>query len=240
MRQCNSFHRCLEAKASDTKVDLSAGKRKRVLGEATGLMTNNKAKVVAGKEKESGGSKEKFDGIVIKSKSTTTTTPTTVRQPLKPVGAAPRRTRTALTATQPKVSEEVVEVRDEDAMAVDEQPTATTRLTGKSTRLSHRAQVREQEDDAEATRVFKKRRTSSEPPVSEAQLFEEQVAADLEALADAEPEADPEGDEWDDLDAEDADDPLMVSEYIVEIFQYMKEIEVRLKSFLGPHSLIPF
>ena len=238
MRQCNSFHRCLEAKASDTKVDPSAGKRKRVLGEATGLMTNNKAKVVAGKEKESGGSKEKFDGIVIKSKSTTTTT--TVRQPLKPVGAAPRRTRTALTATQPKVSEEVVEVRDEDAMAVDEQPTATTRLTGKSTHFSHRAQVQQQEDDVEATRIFKKRRTLSEPPVSEAQLFEEQVTADLEALADAEPEADPEGDEWDDLDAEDADDPLMVSEYIVEIFQYMKEIEVRLKSFLGPHSLIPF
>ena len=34
------------------------------------------------------------------------------------------------------------------------------------------------------------------------------------------PEADPDGDQWDDLDAEDADDPLMVSEYIDEIFTY--------------------
>ncbi|CAE6455160.1 unnamed protein product [Rhizoctonia solani] len=32
---------------------------------------------------------------------------------------------------------------------------------------------------------------------------------------------------WDDLDAEDADDPTMVAEYVAEIFQYMKELEVR-------------
>jgi len=63
--------------------------------------------------------------------------------------------------------------------------------------------------------VFKKRRTSSKAPVSEAQMFEEQV--DLAA--------DPKGDEWEDLDAEDADDPLVVSEHVVEIFKYMKEVE---------------
>jgi hypothetical protein len=64
--------------------------------------------------------------------------------------------------------------------------------------------------------VFKKRRTSSKAPVSEAQMFEEQV--DLAA--------DPKGDEWEDLDAEDADDPLVVSEHVVEIFKYMKEVKV--------------
>ena len=47
----------------------------------------------------------------------------------------------------------------------------------------------------------------------------------LEALVE-EAEADPDGDNWDDLDAEDADDPLMVSEYVVEIFEYLKEVEV--------------
>lgn len=31
---------------------------------------------------------------------------------------------------------------------------------------------------------------------------------------------------WEDLDAEDADDPLMVAEYVNEIFSYMKEIEM--------------
>jgi len=33
--------------------------------------------------------------------------------------------------------------------------------------------------------------------------------------------------EWDDLDAEDSGDPLMVSDYVVEIFDYMKQLEVR-------------
>lgn len=32
--------------------------------------------------------------------------------------------------------------------------------------------------------------------------------------------------EWDDLDAEDFGDPLMVSEYVEEIFEYMKQLEV--------------
>lgn len=32
--------------------------------------------------------------------------------------------------------------------------------------------------------------------------------------------------DWDDLDADDKLDPLMVSEYVVEIFEYMRELEV--------------
>lgn len=32
--------------------------------------------------------------------------------------------------------------------------------------------------------------------------------------------------DWDDLDAVDANDPLMVSDYVVEIFDYMRELEV--------------
>ena len=31
-----------------------------------------------------------------------------------------------------------------------------------------------------------------------------------------------------DLDAEDVDDPMMVSEYVTEIFDYLKVVEVRL------------
>ena len=34
--------------------------------------------------------------------------------------------------------------------------------------------------------------------------------------------------EWDDLDAEDSGDPLMVSDYVVEIFDYMKQLEVKM------------
>ncbi len=31
--------------------------------------------------------------------------------------------------------------------------------------------------------------------------------------------------DWDDLDEEDADDPLMVSEYVVDVFEYLRELE---------------
>jgi len=74
-------------------------------------------------------------------------------------------------------------------------------------------------------------------------MFEEELrknsagAADLEAFANEEREVDPEGDEWDNLDAEDADDPLMVSEYVVEIFKYMKEVEVFLYFLVMWHQL---
>lgn len=34
--------------------------------------------------------------------------------------------------------------------------------------------------------------------------------------------------DWDDLDAEDNGDPLMVSEYVVEIVEYMRRIEVNM------------
>lgn len=33
--------------------------------------------------------------------------------------------------------------------------------------------------------------------------------------------------DWEDFDAEDANDPMMVSEYVKEIFEYMKELEVK-------------
>jgi G2/mitotic-specific cyclin 2 len=196
------------------------------------LVTNNKGKGKAAGGKESSVVKEKFDGVVIKAKATTTST--TLRQTSRTVGGASKRLTRTIVTTQPQVLEEVVEVHDEDAMAVDDQPAAVARrISTRSAGSSRRVQVQEQVDDAEVTRVFKKRRTSSEVPASEAQMFEEELrqnseagAADLEAFANTEAEADPEGDEWDDLDAEDADDPLMVSEYVVEIFKYMKEIEV--------------
>lgn len=34
------------------------------------------------------------------------------------------------------------------------------------------------------------------------------------------------GGAWEDLDADDSQDPLMVSEYVTEIFEYMRELEV--------------
>ena len=228
-----------KAKANDSKTtDLAAGKRKReALVEVTSLVTNNKGKgkAVVGKDD---AVKEKFDGVIIKTRATTTTTTAiATRQSLKPVsGASKRVTRTVSNVKPEQTLDDVVEVRDEDAMAVDHQPPTATVLrqipTRKSTQsvASHRVQVVDDEDDGDEAHVSKKRRTSSEAPFSPAeeelrQSFEAH-AADLEAFAGSELEADPEGDQWDDLDAEDTDDPLMVSEYVVEIFKYMKQIEV--------------
>jgi hypothetical protein len=78
----------------------------------------------------------------------------------------------------------------------------------------------------------KKRRTSSVPPedpgvdvIQKGAEPDLQNASELNDYAEAPMEADPEGDDWDDLDAEDADDPVMVSEYVVEIFKYLKVVE---------------
>ncbi|KAF9236532.1 hypothetical protein BU15DRAFT_76846 [Melanogaster broomeanus] len=94
---------------------------------------------------------------------------------------------------------------------------------------SHLIVKNETQDELQDHRAFKKRRTSSNIP-DEAKLFKEEheaeVGAALEARIDSEPEADPMGDEWDDLDAEDGNDPIMVTEYVNEISDYMKRIEL--------------
>ncbi|CCM00725.1 uncharacterized protein FIBRA_02765 [Fibroporia radiculosa] len=197
--------------------------------------------------------KEKFEGVVLKKTTTTTTTTTTVRQPLRTVGgptAKPsstaagttRRTRSA--AAQPSQQHQLPHLEEElqedvDAMAVDPVlivpvPSPKRFVAAREAaaagpppvrlrtprRSFGRYPARQEEEDEEAHRAFKKRRTSSDIP-------DEEAAAEVEdAVALAGPlEADPNGNEWDDLDVEDGDDPLMVSEYVVEIFDYLKDVE---------------
>ncbi|KAG5637176.1 hypothetical protein H0H81_005475 [Sphagnurus paluster] len=237
--------------AGEIKGEGVAGKRKReALGEVTGLMTNNKP---AGKGKGKEEIKEKFDGVVIKSRVPST------RQPLRTVAGTRQASRTVAAAKPEiveKVSEppEVIKVPDDTAMVIDPPVQAIPSLTVRkslvpreavaaaprrsdgqrrtSTRSTTAAQ-RQAVEDAEASRVFKKRRTSSEAPedavVAEEFEAEQDATARLYAEIDAyaeEQEADPEGSQWDDLDADDADDPLMVSEYVNEIFGYLKQIEL--------------
>jgi len=98
--------------------------------------------------------------------------------------------------------------------------------------LSHLIVKAEAQDEAQDDRAFKKWQTSSEAretDVDELAKYEAEVAAVLDA--DGVPEADPDGEEWGDLDAESSVDPLMVSKYVVEIFKYMKQTEVRAPSF---------
>lgn len=188
----------------ENKVDHTAqGKRKR---EALGEVTKNTTKNIAVASKDSKA--EKFDGVVIK-------TATNVRQPLRTVAGPTTRRSARGGVPVPSQIHPLEEVKEDVREPVKNAPVYV--------------QPREAKMAVEDDRVFKKRRTSSDVP-DDVKSFDEEdqheVAQALELGVESEPEADPNGDDWDDLDADDADDPLMVNEYVVEIFQYMKQIEL--------------
>ena len=142
----------------------------------------------------------------------------------------------------PEEEEEPEVAPQENAMAIDTPAAvpAPRRLTVARSSIavaSSRVQIKQRArqaaaapvefDDEEDLRAYKKRRTSSDVP--EEYLVAEQPVEDV---VEHEPqEADPNGDQWVDLDADDADDPLMASEYVIDIFNYLKEVEVRRLGF---------
>jgi G2/mitotic-specific cyclin 2 len=248
------------------KGDPAAGKRKReAFAEVTALANRGDAdpNVRKGKEKED---PKKFDGVVINKTKVPQSRKPLRSVPSKPAKAAPSQPQvtTTTTARVLEVVTETVEVRDENAMVVDP-PTQHT-LPALAIRKSlvpedqvppsrrpqgtnRRSHPRE-DDDPEASRVHKKRRTSSEAPEeyhlsprAREQLARDAIAAKIEAELAAmenEEEADPNGDQWEDLDAEDGEDPMMVSEYVGEVFEYFKEIEVGIRSCSTYLTLIHF
>ena len=189
--------------------------------------------------------------VLKKSTVTTTTTTSTIRQPLKAVTGIVPQSRKAVIS----VSEQVQQLEQihegvpaaGDHMAIDPPHRVKAEvLETKSLRVvSSRKQLKPvaEVDEEESKRVVKKRRTSSDLP-EEAGIV---AQAPLEEIEDpvvhpkrsTTPEAEPEGEQWDDLDAEDADDPLMVSEYVNEIFVYLKQVEVSEFSTPPLPSLIP-
>jgi hypothetical protein len=112
---------------------------------------------------------------------------------------------------------------------------------------------REQDEmEVEANRTFKKRRTSSEAPEDRKEDVKEHVEAgdqirdivEMELqkhLQDIgrEAEADPSGSDWEDLDAEDADDPMMVSEYVTETRGAFLWVTLDFRSLMGSFSKKP-
>ncbi|KAF8734374.1 hypothetical protein AX14_003331 [Amanita brunnescens Koide BX004] len=232
------------AASVDPKIVTSAKRKREALGEVTSLVTNNRLRPLAGKGKVK---EEKFDGVVLNKTKTSVS-----RQPLRTV-ASTRQTTTVATKVQSleTVTENTgVHQRDENAMAVDPPrrlPSLTVRrslVKGPSKVGTHQrvasvsgVPARQEKDEEETNRAWKKVRTSSEPPeeehptVNAAQLHakEDEATAKIAAQFETdfeELEADPDGPEWDDLDADDVDDPLMVSEYVNEIFDYMKQLEL--------------
>ncbi|KAH9974140.1 cyclin-like protein [Lactifluus volemus] len=235
--------------AKDSQLeDPAQGKRKRpTLGE----VVVNKPKV-RGTTADKGKGKElamaapvpptKFAGVVIKSKPAATTAAPLSRQALRTVTAPPRRPDPAPKRTTPL---------HVDAMAIDppdlhvppRHVNGPSRKPGSVATTVRQTSIKEDvpnrdETEVEANRIFKKRRTSSEDP----EPHENQVEVDIDTEdqtrgiaerelqkhlhdLEREVEADPNGTEWEDLDAEDADDPMMVSEYVNEIFDYLKVAE---------------
>ncbi|KAF8327746.1 A/B/D/E cyclin [Cantharellus anzutake] len=87
-----------------------------------------------------------------------------------------------------------------------------------------RRPVKLEEPEVEAVgRIAKKRRTSSVGPDDADQP--RQGRSSLEESALAKETAAIEEVKWEDLDKEDEGDPLMVSEYVVDIFQYLLQLE---------------
>lgn len=104
----------------------------------------------------------------------------------------------------------------------------------KEPRNGPRAQQDLAKSDTKATEALKKKVAVT---LEEAAIIAEENKENINKVENARVEAsahrakkvkkeEARGVEWDDLDAEDADDPLMVAEYVVEIFEYMKKLEI--------------
>ncbi|KAF9561445.1 hypothetical protein CPC08DRAFT_735564 [Agrocybe pediades] len=240
------------AKAGDAKADIHAGKRKReALGEVP-VGGNKPLSTAAGKGKE----KEVFDGVVLKGKSVTTRQPlrtvagirqnsatAVINKPSVKSEAAEKQApqsqhdENAMVVDPPQAQVPLSKIAVRRSTVIKEE-VRSTRQPESHRRASLRSSRQVDLDLEEDEPAHKKRRTSSIPPeeeapqaIEEARALTEQEAHDarlqeeMEAFANEE-EADPENSPWDDLDADDNDDPLMVSEYVQDIFKYLKQLEL--------------
>ena len=211
--------------STTTTTEAAGAKRKRdVLVEVTGLVTNHKGKSTSGlkgKEKEATGN----------TMAATKTAKAAVKPSVKTGGVTLRRVlRSASESTATSNSktdangtalEQDEKMEVDDPLDVPPPPPVASSVTTK--RLSR---VVGEED---LGRVFKKRHTEKqELAVKELEVLDEsQVEADKVAADLVEEIAPPSVQLWDDLDAQDWDDPVMVSEYVAEVCVYLKQVEVR-------------
>lgn len=204
--------------STDTvKDEKDAGvKRKReVLVEVTGLVSNNKLKasgtVTKGKEPATTENIEK-PAVVAKSK-------VTVKPPSRRLAGAvaPKR----LVARAGSETKSVPKAEAEKDVAEGKPSMAAIAENMEVDAKAH--------DEEEADRAHKRRHTDEKPVVHAKVLDDSQVEADVVANQLQAVEPSPANEQkWDDLDAEDWDDPLMVSEYVADVCIYLKEIEVRI------------
>jgi len=188
----------------------TAGKRKReALAEVSTGTNKTKPASAKGKEKEK-------ETAVVKPPSKNATTTTTVAAVDAAVTKTTRAAKRGTLAAPPS------KVPKTDKVA-SSKPAEVFR------------DAPQEEEDAEARRASKRRHmeTIAEKEtevVDDSQLEVEKVAEEL-VKVDHESSFQPETEQlWEDLDADDWDDPLMVSEYVVDVCAYWKEVEVRVFS----------
>ncbi len=149
-----------------------------------------------------------------------TTKPTKVptRQPLSTVGGSAIPVR-RVTRSSVKVAQQVIAEEPKPSTSVVDRPRSPvfTRPQPPS-KLPPVVEVDDVDDDPEIQRTHKKLHTSP-PEMLDNSTIEVEDVANLLA-APSQPQL------WDDLDEEDHDDPAMVSEYVNDIFGYIKEVEV--------------
>ncbi|KAG8834458.1 hypothetical protein FRC17_008680 [Serendipita sp. 399] len=146
-----------------------------------------------------------------------------VRRP-GPVKPARPAAATSTTTVSRKVTQTTV--REETKKRVGGQEERVEKIS-KTTTVEEEVKLKELDVDEEELRSHKRPRLSdeTEAPLQVADFKDisvEKVSTVLKQMT-----AKPEDEAWEDLDKEDEGDPLMVSEYVVEIFDYLKALEVK-------------
>jgi hypothetical protein len=215
-----------KTKSVSSTTEAAGGKRKRdVLVEVTGLVTNHKGKSTG----EAGGLKGKEKGAAGNTAAATRTAKTAVKPSVKTGGVTlrrfPRSTSVSTATSNSKTDTNGTTLEQDEKMEVDDPldvpPPPPVASSVSSKRLSR---VESEEDQG---RVFKKRHTEKKEVKELETLDESQIDVDKVAAGLVEEIAPPSVQLWDDLDAEDWDDPVMVSEYVSDVCVYLKQIEVR-------------
>ncbi|KIY61705.1 A/B/D/E cyclin [Cylindrobasidium torrendii FP15055 ss-10] len=211
-----------KAVLGDASKDDTAGKRKRdVLIEMPPNVPSSKAAKPGGKGKEPA---KHLSGIVVpRVRPTASARSTSLARTYNHKPAPTQVTVEELPSVREDVPLRISSADDKMSIDVPFEPTVPEAVSGYQRRYV--ALSEQEEPDFNDVPPSKRFRTSSEAPFITEEPEEENELFDLHLHS---IEADPDGDEWDDLDIDDAEDPVMVSEYVVEIFQYMKETEVEM------------
>ncbi|KAJ2919027.1 hypothetical protein MD484_g1465, partial [Candolleomyces efflorescens] len=225
-----------KAKAVAQLAEGNVGKRKReALAEVPTGANKSKPSASGAKGKEKEGTVSKPTATTAAAATTTTTRVLRRAGSAAPSGA----TRIAkATSAEPSTGVKKILVRKVDVKP----PSAAAPKVFRDPpvappSIKEEEEVKEEDEDyAETRRANKRRHMDAIPnvviPPKREEPNDSQIEADKIAkeLVKAEPESsferEPEPQElWDDLDADDWDDPLMVSEYVKDVVIYWKEIE---------------